>query len=422
MAGDCLQGTPVSLEKFIRQEAFRRGVKLPRAGSAVLGGLEYGLEIELKNLALRRFWKHHALPGRPESLVGSPMPRHYRTTSKRRCRPGAAAEWTGKHGPARVFFEAEEAAWLEPPEHGLIFGSLEAWLAQREFARLARSLHFVIIRGTYVEFMVIFNFHVMDREVNRLLLKLVSRLRALPANVISAFLYLDPGRSPYYLETDRPRSAFPIKKLFGPERFRLMLGGVVFSVPPTSFSQVNESLLPLLLENVRGSLAASERSEGSDRRQRLLDLYCGYGLFAHSLRDRYREIVAIDAASEALRAGRDLLATHASLTPFAAPARVTFKTLTISHNNLISALPPPLTPGEEDVILDPPRRGVNEATIRTIARRRPGRVLHLFCANEEIPRALGLWRQCGYFVRRVVPLDMFAGTPQLETLILLSRP
>ena len=60
-------------------------------------------------------------------------------------------------------------------------------------------------------------------------------------------------------------------------------------------------------------------------------------------------------------------------------------------------------PGEEDVILDPPRRGADGAVIRSIARRRPGRVLHLFCASEEIPGALAHWRQCGYFVRRVVP-------------------
>ena len=385
----------------------------------MLAGLEYGLETELKSRALRLFWKRHALPGRPEMLVGSPKPRHYRTTSKRRCHMGAAVESVAKSGPAQIFFEGEEAALLEPPEHGLIFGSLEAWFARPEFARLARSLHFVIIRGTYAEFMVIFNFHAMDREINRLLLKLVARLRALPVNVISAFLYLDPGRSPFYLDTERPRSAFPIKRLFGPQRFRLSLGGIVFSVPPTSFSQVNESLLPLLLDQVRRSLAADERSERSERRQRLLDLYCGYGLFSHSLRGLYREVIAIDAAPDAVRAGREMLANPFVL---AGQARVTFKILTISRNNLASALPPPLPPGEEDVILDPPRRGIDEAAIRTIARRRPGRVLHLFCASEEIPRALGLWQQCGYFVRRVVPLDMFAGTPQLEILVLLSRP
>jgi tRNA/tmRNA/rRNA uracil-C5-methylase (TrmA/RlmC/RlmD family) len=400
---------------LILQETERRGIRLPGSGAAPLAGLDYGLETELKDGALRRFWRQHALPGRPRPLIGSPRPRHYRTTSKRRCRPGAAGGADRKRGRTGIFFEGDEAALLEPREHRLIFASLEEWLAEPLFARLARALHFIIIRGTYAEFMVIFNFHAMDREVNRLLLKIAVRLRALPANVISAFVFIDPGRSPYYLEIDRPRSAFRIKRLFGPQRFRLALGPVVFSVPPTSFSQVNESMLPLLLGKAREALAG-----GSGRR--LLDLYCGYGLFTLSLSDRFEEIIAIDAAPDAVRAGREQLASTATADPAAGRARVFFKAMTISHGNLVTALPPPLAPGEEDVILDPPRRGVDAAVVRSIAGRRPGRIVHLFCAIEELPRALGSWRQCGYFVRSVVPLDMFAGTPQLETLVLLSRP
>ncbi len=389
-------------------------MSLPDSGAAVLAGLGYDLECELKNAALRLFWQRHALPGRSERLVRSPKPRHYRTTSKRRCRQGpAAAGRAGKNGRARIFAEGEEAALLEPAEHALVFNALEQWLARPEFAPLARALHFVILRGTYAEFMVIFNFHSMDRAVNRMLQRLVGLLRELPVNIIAAFLFLDPGRSPYYLETGVPKGAFPIKRLFGPERFRLFLAGIVFSVPPTVFSQVNESLLPLMLETVRHLLAG----EGQPR---LLDLYCGYGLFTHLLRARYREIIAIDASAAAVRAGRDQLESLAPPPPQAGHARVTFKPMAISRNSLDSALPPPLAPGEEDVILDPPRRGAEGAVIRSIARRRPGRVLHLFCASEEIPAALREWQRSGYHVRRIVPLDMFAGTPQLETLVLLS--
>lgn len=404
-----VQETPAALAAFIYQEAAGRGLRLPGAGAAVLAGLEYGLEIELKNAALRSFWKHHDLPGHPEAIVPSPRPRHYRTTSKRRWQAGAAAPKPGKKGDQqRVFFEEEEAAALEPAEHALIFNSVGNWLARPEFAPLARHLNFIIIRGTYAEFMVIFNLETLDRTLHRLLLKLVALLRTLPANIISAFLYLDPGRSPYYLETDRPRGAFPIKKLFGPERFRLRLGNLMLAVPPTSFSQVNESMLPLLLDRVRSLL---DRGEG----ERLLDLYCGVGLFSLSLRSQYREIIAVDASAASIRAARELV----QLNP--GRARMVFKILAISRNNLDASLPPLLLPGKEDMILDPPRRGADETVIRSLARRQPGRVVHLICASEEIPAALFGWRRSGFLPKRVMPLDMFAGTPQLETLVLLSR-
>lgn len=402
------QAADDSLEALIRLHASRKGIRLPGSGAAILAGLDYGRETGLKNQALLDFWKRHELPGRPESLVASPRPRHYRTTSKRRCLARAGAGHAGpKNQPTRIFAGDDESALLEPREHVMIFSALEKLLAKGVFAPLARALNFIIIRGSYEEFMVIFNMQSLDRDLHRLLLKAMEILRGLDVNIVSAFLFLDPSRSPYYLENDRPRGAFPIKKLFGPERFRLRLGADVFAIPPTSFSQVNESILPLLLEN---ALAMTAGENGG----RLLDLYCGYGLFSLSLRGRYREIIAVDAAEGSIRAGRDML-LHLK-----GGARVHFRTAAINRNSLAEALPPPLAPGDEDVILDPPRRGADGTVIRSIARRRPGRVLHLFCASEEIPGALVHWRQCGYFVRRVVPLDMFPGTPQLETLVLLS--
>ncbi len=397
-----------SLESFILLEASRRGAKRLAPGAAPLAGMDYSLETGVKDNALRGFWKRHQLPGRPDGLVASPRPRHYRTTSKRRCLPGITSERRGrKNAPMPIFAVNDGSALLEPAEHAAIYSALEELLARPGYAAMTRALNFIIIRGTYEEFMVIFNMQAMDRDLHRQLLKAAAVLQGLSANIISAFLFLDPSRSPYYLEADRPRGAFPIKKLFGPERFRLRLGMDVFSVPATSFSQVNESILPLLLEHARAMTAAGSGG-------RLLDLYCGYGLFAISLRDRYQEIFAVDVAAGSIAAGRDML-SH-----FAGGERVHFRAAAINRDSLAAALPPPLPPAMEDAILDPPRRGADRAVIASIARRRPGRVLHLFCAADELPEALGHWRQCGYFVRRVIPLDMFAGTPQLEILVLLT--
>jgi tRNA/tmRNA/rRNA uracil-C5-methylase (TrmA/RlmC/RlmD family) len=397
-----------SLEGFILQEAAKHGAKLPAHGAAVLAHLEYGLECRLKEGALCRFWKHQQLPGRPETLVASPRSRHYRTTSKRRGWRGLNAEpRKGKNAPMPIFAVGDGSALLEPEEHAAIYSLLEELLARAEFSQFARALNFVIIRGTYDEFMIIFNLQSLDRDLHRQLLKAVGALRALKVNIVSAFLFLDASRSPYYLEADRPRGAFPIKRLFGPERFRLRLGKDVFTVPVTSFSQVNESILPALLATARAMTAGENGG-------RLLDLYCGYGLFALSQAALYKEIFAIDLAPGSITAGRDMLSR------FQGGGRVHFRAAAIQRNSLAEALPPPLPAGMEDVILDPPRRGADRGVIASIARRRPARVLHLFCAADEVPEALGHWRQCGYFVRRVVALDMFAGTPQLEILVLLT--
>jgi len=400
--------TTTSFEHFVRQEAARRSQKIGADGPAVLARLDYKREKELKGAAFARFWDRHRLPGEPETLVASPLPRHYRTTSKRRVLAGAPRRRPGNIAPCGILRAEPGAELLEPRGHREIFAALEAQLADAGFAPLARALNFIIVRGSYEEFAVLFNLAEMDRGLHRLVCKATKALLTRVPGVVSAFLFLDPGRSPYYLESDRPRGSFSLKRLFGPDRFRLRLPSGVFSVPPDSFSQVNESILPALLERVGGLLAG----QGGER---LLDLYCGYGLFALSLAARYRETYAVDGAGGSIRAGA-AMAGH-----FPGGKSVRFRHAAIQRDSLAQALPPALAPGAEDVILDPPRRGAGEEVIASIARRRPGRVVHLFCACDEIPRALAAWRRQGYFVRRVLPLDMFPGTPQLETVVLLTR-
>ena len=50
-----------------------------------------------------------------------------------------------------------------------------------------------------------------------------------------------------------------------------------------------------------------------------------------------------------------------------------------------------------------------------------GKVLHIHCGVDQIPDSLRQWKQQGYKIQRIVPLDMFPGTAALEVLILLQR-
>ena len=75
--------------------------------------------------------------------------------------------------------------------------------------------------------------------------------------------------------------------------------------------------------------------------------------------------------------------------------------------------------GRELVILDPPRQGTAPGVVSHVAARRPHAVLHIFCGIESIPGALTDWQNGGYVVAGCTPLDMFPGTPNLETLVLL---
>lgn len=74
----------------------------------------------------------------------------------------------------------------------------------------------------------------------------------------------------------------------------------------------------------------------------------------------------------------------------------------------------------ELVLLDPPRKGCEPDVIAALASRHPKKILHIFCGTNEIPEQLQQWNREGYNATVIQPLDMFPGTPNLETLVLLE--
>jgi len=369
-----------------------------------LAHLDYEAEIAIKEAALVSFWREARLPARPEALVLSPRPRGYRTTSKRRVElRGRVAHLFLGERRARRNTPPFLPSPLEPAEHAELYRFLQAKLSEPAFGVVAEHLGWLIVRGSYAERAVIFN---VDELFGALVRKLKILGRHLAANdppIVAAFVYVDDSESDYYLETRRPTRAMGFKKLFGPDALRVTYGDLRLGFHPTSFCQVNESIVPHMLR------LADEMLEPRSG-ERLIDLYCGYGLFSHALADRVREVVGIDAEGPSIEAARaNGRRLRRGCTRFVA-SRITADS--IEHL--------PGAGGNEIVLLDPPRNGTERGVIQAIAARGPRRVVHVLCNVDQIPRALGEWAAADYAPRRVVSLDMFPGTPNLELVVQLE--
>jgi SAM-dependent methyltransferase len=282
---------------------------------------------------------------------------------------------------------------------------MQAKLSEPAFGVVAKHLGWVIVRGSYAERAVIFNVGGLFGPLVRKLKILGRHLAAGNPPIAAAFVYVDASESDYYLETRRPTRELGFKKLFGPDTLRVAYGDLRLGFHPTSFCQVNESIVPDMLQ-----LVAEMLEPRSD--ERLIDLYCGYGLFSHALADRVRDVVGVDAEGPSIEAARaNARRLRRGRTRFIA-GRITADS--------VERLPG--AGGNEIVLLDPPRNGTESGVVQAIAARRPRRVLHILCNVDLIPRALREWVTAGYAPRRVVPLDMFPGTPNLELLVQLDRP
>lgn len=396
----------MSFSDALRDLAERRGFVLPPEDHPEpLAALDYPSELQLKGEALAAFWREERLPGRPEPVVAAPLPRGYRTTTKRRAALGPKGLSLTFPG-ARTSAGGVSPSALDLPEHMAVYAFLIERLSRPPARALASVLNWAIVRGSPEALAVILNVRVFDARVVRAGKQLAQDLQETPLGVRAGFLYLDPSGSDYYLEARRPAGTLSFKRLFGPDWLQVEAGGVRLRFPPTVFSQVNGAMLEIMTASARSLLAPLDGSA-------LLDLYCGYGLFSLTVGREAAQVLGLDLDGPAIEAAR------ANADHLRCAGRVKFLAGRIDGGFLTGRLRPPNAP--EVVILDPPRQGTAPDVASALAAREPQRVVHICCGTEEIPREVAAWSRAGYRLRRALPLDLFAGTASLETLLLLTR-
>ena len=394
----------MSFADIVRRRAEARGLALPASiDPEPLADLDYPAELAVKNEALRDFWREHQLPAEPGEITPAPLPRGYRTTSKRRAtvtRSGLALTFPGLRSTGGV-----APSRLDRPEHLAVYQALVAMLARPPARALSEALNWVIVRGSERALAVLLNVRVFDAPVVRGGKYIAEALKGGDLGVASALLYLDPTSSDYYLEARRPTGVLSEKHLFGPSWMEVRVDEVKLRFPPTAFSQVNGAMLGVMVDKVA---ALASPLEGLD----LVDLYCGYGLFSLTVGRRAAHVTGADHDGPAVEAAR-------ANAPHARGVRARFIAGRINVEFLESRMPAPRRP--EVVVLDPPRQGTETGVIEALAARRPERVVHVCCGTDEIPREIGSWAHADYQLQQAVPLDLFAGTSNLEVLLSFVR-
>lgn len=379
-----------------------------KASAEPFGVLDYPVERRIKELALKLFWKRNRIAGTPSEIIPAELPRRYRTTSKRRVdffRNKVRMLHLG-HASKEGMRGNLQYSLLEPDLHHRIYELVLEYLSRPQFQFLARNMNYCIIRGSYTKVSVIFNLAKIDAAVVRKIRIVAEALRAGIPEVTACFTYLDETRSNYYLEARRPEKTVAYKKLFGNSFLDVTLpDGNRLLYPPTGFSQVNSAMLPQFLKTAESMI----RPEADAR---LLDLYCGYGLIGLYLFPHVASLLGVEID------GPSVDAAAASAGHLFPKKEIRFLRSEIGPMVIKNKFPEPA--GKELIVLDPPRTGTANGVIRELARRAPARVLHVFCGTDAIPEAVKEWTARGYHPAQIRPLDMFPGTPNLETMVLLE--
>ena len=146
----------------------------------------------------------------------------------------------------------------------------------------------------------------------------------------------------------------------------------------------------------------------------LLDLYCGMGTIGLSMVDHCRELVGVEIVPEAIESAKanaarmgDAIATKSRF--FCADAGAAATRLAAEG----------LRP--DVIVLDPPRKGCDEATLSAVVKMNPQRVVYVSCNPATAARDAKWLETQGYRTEKVQPVDLFPRTKHVETVVLLSH-
>lgn len=183
--------------------------------------------------------------------------------------------------------------------------------------------------------------------------------------------------------------------------------GLRFSVSPQSFFQVNAQQAERLYGAALEAAGLSEPGE-----KRVLDAYCGAGTITLAAAGRCREALGVEIVPQAVRDAKE----NARANGLSDRAR--FLT-----GDAAQVIPRRISAGErfDAILLDPPRRGAEEALLTAIADARPERIAYVSCDPGTLARDLKRLAARGYRIAWAQPVDMFPFTSHVETVAAMVR-
>ncbi|MBQ8202766.1 MAG: 23S rRNA (uracil(1939)-C(5))-methyltransferase RlmD [Clostridia bacterium] len=192
--------------------------------------------------------------------------------------------------------------------------------------------------------------------------------------------------------------------LYGKEYIEDILCGVKVRISPLSFYQVNRTMAEHLYNK------AQEYAEPQGKN--ILDLYCGAGTIGLSMAKDANSIIGVEIIPDAVKdaivnAKENGIENAEFICGDAAKAALQLKKRGIKPHA---------------VIVDPPRKGCEEALLNTVARDFcPERIVYVSCDVATLSRDAKILETLGYRLIEYTPVDLFPRTAHVETVALFLK-
>ena len=226
---------------------------------------------------------------------------------------------------------------------------------------------------------------------------LVSALRAACPELTGIVLNINKTRGNTVLAGD-------FYTLWGKAEIRDILCGFEFEIAPQAFFQINPPQAEKLY--AKAVEYAFERDVSL-----AFDLYCGAGTISLCLSRHAERVIGAEIVPEAIENAKKNAAENGvgNVSFICADAGTAAESLSISG----------LRP--DVVVVDPPRKGMDEAAIAAVSSMLPERIVYVSCDPATLARDILRFNSHGYSLAEATAVDMFPRTSHVETVVLLSR-
>ncbi|MFS0785891.1 23S rRNA (uracil(1939)-C(5))-methyltransferase RlmD [Shouchella sp. 1P09AA] len=181
------------------------------------------------------------------------------------------------------------------------------------------------------------------------------------------------------------------------------INGIRFAISARSFYQVNPDQTNRLYQK---ALDYAELTGD----ETVIDAYCGIGTISLFLAQKAKHVYGVEIVPEAITdAKRNAKLNHIDNATFAVGEAE--KVIPWWHAQGISA---------DVIVVDPPRKGCDEALLKTMLQMKPKRIVYVSCNPATLARDLRVLEDGGYRTKEVTPVDMFPQTNHVECVAVLE--
>ena len=192
------------------------------------------------------------------------------------------------------------------------------------------------------------------------------------------------------------------KVLYGEDYIKDYINNYEFKISPNSFYQINS----IQTEKLYNTAIEKANLNNTDL---LCDLYCGIGTIGICSAKNVKKVYGIEIVKDAIKDAIENAKNN------------NINNIEFINDDVEKAFTKLIEEGNipDVIIMDPPRKGIDNKTIETINRIKVERVIYISCNSATLVRDLAKLEE-SYKIESITPVDMFPYTSHVENISILK--